>query len=396
MQRLAKLTSNEIADWRARRGRVSARADAPTLRPASKETVLMFLMGLGGAIFLLAGLALIWRFTPASADPLAAQSAANSQNAYIIWVANNYSQKKNLAQAQQQLSGWKTEDLASYLPILIQETSDAETRRRLTALRDALKLPAPQTAYPPAQWTDDYKKLFIIYVASKYWLTGDKTFAQSSFTDWNQDDLAKQLLDLARQTQDAETRRNLVVLTDALRLPITQTSLALFILNQPGVLLGALLAAMPLLALTTTVSLPRLRKLRRSILKRIGIATAQMLAEEQAEKQRAAKLAKPLEESLDEMLAEAQSEQAIGAPGAEQTEEENKAKAEEEEKTGAGGFSDLASLFEEEDTSLNELEEFVKGMAEVSIDALLALSQNVIAHLRQGVRKEPSNQEKTA
>ncbi|MBI5033777.1 MAG: hypothetical protein HZB51_24935 [Chloroflexi bacterium] len=357
-----------------------------------KNIIFFFLTTFTASAMMLALLILVWwyvpRFTSKSSLDL---GEAEYQSVYLTWVANKYAETKNLSQAEKELANWKREDLASFLPLLSQQTPDPETRRRIIALRDALRLPVPQSDYTSAQWSADYQKLYIIFIASEYWRTGDIAKTQKALASWNRDDLAKQLLELQRSAKDAETRRNLVVLTEALRLPFSESSLILFIVEQPGIVLGVLVATIPLFLASASMTMPRIKRIRKRILKRIGVKVV--------EEKEAAEAGKPVEESLDDMLAQVQATEAeaadsTAAPGEQQAEEKKEEKSEEESEEQSSGLGDLASLFEEEDTSVGALEAFCKGMAEINIDELLTTGSNILYQLRQGNRLGERQSEK--
>ena len=342
---------------------------------------------------MLSALILIWWYVPRLTTKNVDLDALDYQSVYLTWVANKYAETNNLAQAEQALADWERQDLASFLPLLSQQTPDPETRRRIIALRDALRLPVPQSDFSSTDWSADYKRLYVVFVASEYWRTGDATQAQKALASWNRDDLARQLVELQRSMKDSETRRNLVVLTEALHLPFSESSIMLFIAEQPGIILGVLVAAIPLFLASATMTLPRMKRMRRRILKRMGVKVV--------EEEQATVAAKPVEESLDDMLAqvqatEAETQAAATAPGEPQAEEKKEEKTEEESEEQSSGLGDLASLFEEEDTSLGALEAFCKGMAEVNIDELLTTATNMLYQMRQGNRLAPRPMEKQA
>lgn len=392
MQRVSQFAAHELSDFRTRMdtvGSLGARnlsSEAllgDTSSKRKKNILFFFLTTLTASAMMVAVLVIVWWYLPrvmsnASTD----SSAADYQSVYLTWVANKYAETKNLAQAEQELANWKREDLTSYLPLLSQQTQDPETRRRIIALRDALRLPVPQTAYAPSEWTDDYKKLYITWVASQYWRTGDATQAQKALAPWSRDDLAKQLVDLQRSTKDTETRRNLLILTEVLHLPFSESSLVLFIVEQPGIVFGVLVAAIPLLLVSGAMTMPRIRRIRKRIFKRIGIKVV--------EEEETAAGTQPVEESLDDMLAQVQATDAeaaaTAAPGQQEEKKKEEKSAEEEADEQSSGLSDLASLFEEEDTSIGALEAFCKGMADINVDELLTTGANILYQLREGNR----------
>ena len=398
MQRVSKLALNEISGFRTHYAVGSS--DAPkwsnsplfghTADERKKNIVLFFLTTLAASALMLAVLIWVWWYWPRLTSKNVDLDAAEYQSVYLTWVANKYAENKNLPQAEQALTNWKRDDLASFLPLLSQQTPDPETRRRIIVLRDALRLPVPQSDFSAAQWSPEYKKLYVVFVASEYWRTGDAAQAQKALAAWNRDELAKQLLELQRSAKDAETRRNLVVLTEALHLPFSESSLVLFIVEQPAIVLGVLVAVIPLLLASGSLTLPRIKRIRKRILKRIGVKVV--------EEEETAAADKPVEESLDEMLAQVQATEAeaatAAAPGEQQTEEKKEEKTEEESEEQSSGLGDLASLFEEEDTSIGALEAFCKGMAEINIDELLTTGTNILYQLRQGNRSGSGRAEK--
>ena len=225
----------------------------------------------------------------------------------------------------------------------------------------------------PVQWTSpdsaqtpaDYQRMLVTWAANRYWQTGDAVTVQKAFATWKRDDLATLLVTMEHETNDAEARRRLVALGAALQLPVSQSSLMLFF-SQPAIWLSILLTLAPLLAGLGFVTLPRLRK---------KSETLEEIVDETA----------PPEESLDALLAEVEvGEQTEAAQGQAQKEEEKKEeKPAEEEQSENAGLGDLASLFEEEDTSINVLEAFCKGMPEISVDELLTMGIDLVHRLRQ-------------
>jgi len=238
-----------------------------------------------------------------------------------------------------------------------------------------LRTAAGRTAFDPEQSSGEYQQMLVTWAANRYWQTGDASQVQKAFANWNRDDLAKLLLTMQRGTSDVEARRRLVALTEALRLPVSETSVIALIFGQPIIVVSLLLSIAPLLAAFTMVTLPRIRI-------RMGIQAPEEAAA-------AAALAQP-GESLDELLAEVQAGEETAAPGEEQAnedenkEDEDEKPVEEEESQGAS-LGDLASLFEVEDTSINALEAFCKGMPEVNIDSILTMGADILRRFRQGL-----------
>lgn len=231
--------------------------------------------------------------------------------------------------------------------------------------------PVEWTDYHPEQTSSDYQQMLVKWAADRYWQTGDATQVQQAFADWPRQDLAKLLLTMQRGTTDVETRRRLIALTDALHLPVTESSLATFIFSQPIMLLSIFLSLAPLLVAFSYVTLPKLRLRMRGEVpeEALGDATPSQT-----------------QESLDDLLVEVETgEQTVPGEGQENTEEEKKEEevAEEEADGQSSGLGDLASLFEEEDTSINVLEAFCKGMPDITVDELLTMGADILHRLRQ-------------
>ena len=228
--------------------------------------------------------------------------------------------------------------------------------------------PVEWTSYHPEQSSGDYQKMLINWAADRYWQTGDPTQVQPAFANWPRQDLAKLLLTMQRQTKDVEARRHLMALTDALGLPVTESSLATFIFSQPLMLLSIFFSVAPLLAAFSFITLPRLRKR--------GAQAAEIVAG-----------AGPAPESLDDLLVEVeldpQTPEAQAQAQADEEKKKEEEQAQEEADNQSSGLGDLASLFEEEDTSINVLEAFCKGMPEMGADEVLALGSDLLYRLRE-------------
>ena len=89
---------------------------------------------------------------------------------------------------------------------------------------------------------------------------------------------------------------------------------------------------------------------------------------------------------VDDLLVEVPVDPAtVEAQAKEEAEEEKKKEEEraESESDTSSGLGDLASLFEEEDTSINVLEAFCKGMPEVTVDEVLTMGTDLLYGLRE-------------
>ena len=229
--------------------------------------------------------------------------------------------------------------------------------------------PVEWSSYHPEQSSGNYQQMLINWAADRYWKTGDAAQVQPAFSDWPRQDLAKLLLTMQRQTKDVEARRHLIALTDALGLPISESSLATFIFSQPLMLLSIFLSVAPLLAAFSFITLPRLKKRDAQAAEIVSGA--------------------PAPESLDDLLAEVELEpqtpeaQAQAQAEAEEEKKKEEEQAREEADNQSSGLGDLASLFEEEDTSINVLEAFCKGMPEMGVDEVLSLGADILHRLRE-------------
>ena len=239
----------------------------------------------------------------------------------------------------------------------------------------------------PVQWSNSdpwqlspkYQRMFVSMVAEEFWKTSNLSRVGEAVGGWNRDDLTQLLSTMQRETVDAEARRRLAALSEALKLPGVEGSSLTTLLGQQGILISVMLAAVPLLVAAALVVSPLLRKR--------GQTPAEELpgAEEQSEQS--------LEElltdvSIEEPAAEARPAEAQQAQEIKE-EQEREAKPEEDSSEQSSDLGDLASLFEEEDTSLATLEAFCKGMPDFAADDLLANATQVRLLLRQGVGKAP-------
>ena len=168
--------------------------------------------------------------------------------------------------------------------------------------------PVEWTSYHPEQSAGNYQQMLINWAADRYWQTGDAAQVQPAFANWPREDLAKRLLTMQRETKDVETRRHLIALTEALHLPVTESSLATFIFSQPLMLLSIFLSVAPLLAAFSIITLPRFLK---------GGAQATESVESTA----------PASESLDDLLVQVELD-----PPTPEAQAQAEAKAEEEKK----------------------------------------------------------------
>ncbi len=230
----------------------------------------------------------------------------------------------------------------------------------------------------PVTWTNSspwdlnpqHQRTYVLLVAENFWRTSDVAKAKAAVAGWNPDDLAELINTMKTETGSAETRRELAALADALQMPGRKQSLAGSILGQRGLLIGGLLALVPLIGAVVVFASPLLRK---------GELEDDLPAPEEQ-----------TEENLEELLSDVQLEQQAQegqAPEAQQGQEGQKPPEEqqqpsEEEEQQESGLGDLASLFEEEDTSLSALELFCKNLAELEISGLSENATQVARQLR--------------
>ncbi|MEW5718482.1 MAG: hypothetical protein AB1817_07650 [Chloroflexota bacterium] len=206
----------------------------------------------------------------------------------------------------------------------------------------------------------------------RYWRTVDIVQIQKDLKGWSREDMSRLFLTVREQTSDPETRRHIDSLGKMLRLPGFESSSSLLsaLVSQPIFLLGIFLSIGIWGAAVVISIAPYVRWQR-----------APALVPDAAP-------AVPLEQSgdaiLEELLPEITLEAAVPEP-AEKKEEEKKPEeqpASEQSEEASSGLGDLASLFEEEDTSITALEQFCKNLAEIVIDDLSTKAKDVARDLR--------------
>ncbi len=221
----------------------------------------------------------------------------------------------------------------------------------------------------PWQMSPAYQKKYVALVAERFWQTSDVAQMQSDLAGWKRDDLLRLIEQMQRETSDPQARQRIAILSDALRMPTTETSLVSVLLNSQIVLIGLALSVIPLFVAMALLAAP--------YLKRKPVAAEEIAAQEGA-------LA---EGNLEELLADVQLEATAAAQEAQKKKEEEEKKEEEkkqeESEEQANSLGDLASLFEEEDTSLSALEQFCKGMPDIPADQLLDTTINTWKKLRE-------------
>jgi hypothetical protein len=208
--------------------------------------------------------------------------------------------------------------------------------------------------------------------AERYWRNLDIAQVQKDMKGWSRDDLAKLFVTIREQTADPETRKHIDSLGRTLRLPGFESSSSLFstLFSQPIFLLGIFLS-IGIWGAAVVISLaPYVRWRRAAALS----ANAPLLTP----------VEEPTDAILEELLPDVTLEE-VPPDAAEKKEEEKKAEeqpASEQSEEASSGLGDLASLFEEEDTSISALETFCKNLADVVIDDLLTKAKDLARDLR--------------
>jgi hypothetical protein len=229
----------------------------------------------------------------------------------------------------------------------------------------------------PVQWTNSapwqlqpsYQRTYVSMIAVEYARSGNLAEVEKNLTGWDREALKSLLEVMQRETVDPAERQRLAALARILRFPPPQPSVLPSLFSSPLFLLAIFLAVTPLLAALALVAWSRFKKQ--------SPVAEQVLGQE-------GEAAPAIEDLIegDETIADVVAEQKKKEE--EQQQEQKKEKEEEEEaEDKSSGLGDLASLFEEEDTSLSALEQFCKGMMDVDADALMQSSLNVMQQLRK-------------
>ena len=220
----------------------------------------------------------------------------------------------------------------------------------------------------PGQIVQSRERMFRVTLAAEhFWRTGDAIQAEKDLAAIPRADLTQAMTTLLRETTDPITRLHLTALAQALRVNTTESPLFSFLFSQGPVVFGILISIVPLLAAIGLFVFPLVFKREQSPDEQIHGGPN-------------------LERALEELIVEAPIEE-IPAPEPEANKEQSEASASEEDsgETDAG-LGDLASLFEEEDTSISALEQFCKGLLEISVDDVVSGARDVARRLH-GQRK---------
>ena len=235
---------------------------------------------------------------------------------------------------------------------------------------------------PPGQYPPAYERMYMTWVADRYASSGNVARVRQDLILWTPEDTLRVLATLQMETTDPEARRRIVMLAGALggsapsTTTNTSTSARPSFFTQPA-FLASMFLAMGLL------------------LGAIGIMVVPMLRERKLTAEELTAPVDQIDANLEELLADVQ----IGTlePEVETKPEETPEEKKEEilpaetdaDADTSSGLGDLASLFEEEDTSLSTLEAFCKGLTEVNIDELLGLGKRVIERFRTSEPRLP-------
>jgi len=213
--------------------------------------------------------------------------------------------------------------------------------------------------------------------AEQYWRNLDVAQVQRDMAGWKREDLARLFVTVQAQAFDPETREHIAVLGKTLGLPGFAPSSSLWssLLRQPGFLMGLGLAIGMWLAAAWIGLAPLLRRTPReksleAVLPNDGLAAQDSGSE-----------LVPLETPAPGIVEQPTTE--------EKKEEQTESADEPTEEEPSPGLGDLASLFEEEDTSLSALEAFCRNLAEIEIDNLMVKVQEVAHDLRNVVALTP-------
>jgi len=232
----------------------------------------------------------------------------------------------------------------------------------------------------PVQWTNSqpwdlspaYQQTYVQLVADRYSYDQNLGLAEDALRGWDRAAVNELLVQMQSTAPDAAARRRLAQLAAALSLPGGDQSLA-SIFSQGGVWLALALAVLPIIVAVSLILLARLRP------------PAPPAASDE--------LSTDAEAGLEELLADLQLD-AENGPAAEPDAPSNPVnpenpqpppEEEEPEQTQDPNnmLGDLASLFEEEDTSLIVLETLCKGMPDIAVEDLLRQGREVMRRFRE-------------
>ncbi|HLF25112.1 MAG TPA: superinfection immunity protein [Anaerolineae bacterium] len=255
--------------------------------------------------------------------------------------------------------------------------------------------PIEWTNSTPWQLRPSYQKTYVTLVAEEYNRTVNLAQVETALAGWSRQELAGLLSEMQNETTDPDRRAHLAELAQVLTLPAVQTSLLESLLSQNGILIGMLLAIVPLLVALVLAVGPRLRARQAQ-----AEAQAETLELEEALGGIDAQPEQPSPDSLDEVVIGGQpdeGETALEGSGASQEkgdeEQDPEQVKEQEAEEPSAVLGDLASLFEEEDTTLTSLEALIKDLPDISADELYKTGTKVADQLRKGSRRRTAEKQ---
>jgi hypothetical protein len=227
----------------------------------------------------------------------------------------------------------------------------------------------------PIQWTNtdpwdlrpEHQSRYLTLVAQDYWRAGDLRRAQQAVEGWDNAKLMRLLQQLQQTASSAEERQQVAALAEALKVPLPSSSLA-SLLGQQTIILGLVVAALPLLLTIGFVVLPLLRGKK--------AATAEELALEELTEEEQAQLAQ------GEGAPGPGQQGEEGAPQAKKEEEQVLAAQQEEEEQGAVGDI-LSNLFDDDNPNMERLEALTKGLEDIKVDDLLGLAKELSTGIKR-------------
>lgn len=235
--------------------------------------------------------------------------------------------------------------------------------------------------------------------AENYWRNLNVAQVQRDMAKWSPQELALVFATVQSQSYDPATRAHIADLGQKLELPgyasSTPSSFTNSLLSQPGFLIGMTFAfgfwfAAAFVGLAPIVR----RRLMRN--KPLDPMSTQGSDGDAAVLQESVGEAAVLQEHLPDVSLSAPPPE-VDASANEKKENENSSDQAEEPSSGLG---DLASLFEEEDTSLSALEAFCKNLSEIVMDDLATKTKELARDLRKmlanGTRRTPSEPQNPA
>jgi hypothetical protein len=213
--------------------------------------------------------------------------------------------------------------------------------------------------FPPA-----YERMYMTWVADRYAQSNNVAQARQDLALWTREDIVRVITTLQAEQLDLTTRSRIEVLAMGLGVSAAGSSTRSSILTQPIFLVSIFLPVILMLSAMGVIVVPMLRE--RFIVNPVSLE----MSEEDA------KLAELLADVQIGTLDQGPDAQAQEKP--EEKKEEPPPAPQDAEDSPSSGLGDLASLFEEEDTSISTLEKFCKGMADIKIEDLAGLSQHVL------------------